>query len=158
ATPGRAELVDALLATCAELWRARDEHVADVRVRIDDYAAALIAAFVPRYVRHFRLFLPPLLVGSLCSVLMTSLYFIEPQRLIASLIFVWVAGIVSLVAMVYLSLDRDPVISAIGHTTANEVTFNWGLVRRGFSWILVPLASLLAAQYPEFAFRVSTFF
>ena len=87
---------------------------------------------------------------------MTALYFVQPQRLIASVTFVWVAAIVSAVALVYIRLDRDPVISAMGRTTAGEVTVNWALARRVLSWTALPLASLLAAQYPDFAFWLSS--
>ena len=155
-TPRRALLVDRLLTLSAELARARAAYSPTSQALIDDFTASILAVFIPRYVRHFRLFVLPILIGSLVSVFMPSLYFVQPQRLIASLIFVWVVAIVGVMFMVYLALDRDPVISAMAKSSANQVTVNWGLLRRAVVWGVVPLASLMTAQFPEFASQVST--
>jgi hypothetical protein len=154
----RADLVDKMLETSSELSRSASDHSPQVRALIDDYVASLVAVFLPRYVRHFRLFIPPLIGGSVLSALMTSLYIWQPQRLITSIIFVWVGGIVLAAFVVYVALDRDPVISAMGKREPDVVTWNWSLLQRVVAWGVFPLGSLLAAQYPEFAFWVSSVF
>jgi hypothetical protein len=154
----RAELADSLLDVSAQLSRSRVEHEPAMRDRIDDYVASLVAVFVTRYVRHFRLYVPPLIAGSVLSALLTSLYYIQPTRLISTVLFVWVAGIVLSVFAVYVSLDRDPVISAIGKREAGVVTWNWAMLQRVLTWGVLPLASLLAAQYPEVAGRIASLF
>src|SRR5882672_9161276 len=151
----RALLVRKLLSASSALSRSRDELPEALRPTIDDFVASVLAVFIPRYVRQFRLFMPPLVVGSVLAVLMTSLYFVQPQRLITSLIFVWVAAFVLTIFAVYVALDRDPVISAMGNTTAGAVSWNWALARRVVSWGLLPIVSLFAAQYPQFAFWIS---
>jgi hypothetical protein len=83
---------------------------------------------------------------------------VEPQRLIASVVFVWVAAFVLSVFLVYVALDRDAVISAIDKTTAGTVSWNWALAQRILAWGLFPMASLLAAQYPQFASWISALF
>ncbi len=151
-------VVDSLLdAACNANFRRRSEE-AQTRAAIDDLTASLLAVFVPRYVRHFRLYMPPLIIGSILSVAMTTLYFIQPERLITSLIFVWIAAIVLSAFVVYRDLDRDPVMSAIGKTTAGSVHFDMGFVTRTVSWGLLPLASLVAAQYPALGSFVSALF
>ncbi len=154
----RAELVSRLLDASAQAWADRDGFSEEVRRLADALAATLVAVFVPRYVRHFRLFVPPLIVGSVLGVLMTSVYFVQPQRLIASLIFVSVAAMVLAIFGIYIALDRDPVISAIAGTKAGVVTWDWALGRRIVVWGLFPMASLLAAQYPQFSSWISTLF
>jgi hypothetical protein len=152
-TADHGQLVDLLLDASAVLQRNKvSTSVAELR---QQYLAQLIAIFIPRYLRHFRLFVLPVLVGSMLGVLMTSLYFLQPQRLITSVIFVWVAGMVCGSFAVYTSLDRSPVISAIGKTTEGSVDFDWTLFTRLVSWGIVPLFSLLAAQYPDFGYWVS---
>ncbi len=150
-------VVDALLAASSKANRNRDGDETRTRA-IDDLTATLVAVFVPRYVRHFRLFMPLVIFGSILSVAMTSLYFIQPERLITSLIFVWVAAVVLAGFVIYTDLDRDPVLSAIGKTTAGSVHFDWGLVTRTLSWGLLPLASLVASQYPALGSLVSSLF
>ena len=151
----RADLVKRLLDASSKLAGTGADG-SQARAQCDDYTAALLAVFVPRYVRHFRVYIPPLIVGSVLAALMTSLYFIQPARLITSVIFVWVAGIVFSVFVVYVSLDRDPVIRAIGKRAGDSSSWNLALLRRVLTWGVFPLGSLLAAQYPDFAFRITS--
>jgi len=151
-------VADGLLDVSYKLSKIRPECDDSTRAAIDEFTACLLSVLVARYVRHFALSVPPLVLGSLLCVLMTSLYFVQPQRLITSLIFVWVAVVVLSMFMVYVSLDRDPVISGIGRTTAGSVTLNWALLQRIVSWGLLPIGSLVAAQYPGFTFWLSTLF
>jgi hypothetical protein len=153
----RVTLVTLLLNTSAKVTQSSAASDAE-RTSAQDFVSCLVAVFIPQYVRQFRLFAPPLVVGSVLATLMTSLYFVEPQRLITSVIFVWVAAIVLAIFFVYLALDRDPVMSAMSKTPAGTVSFSWGLVRRIVSWGLVPLGSLVASQYPGFATHVSSVF
>jgi len=37
----------------------------------------------------------------------------------------------------------------MGNRPADTVTWNWSLLRRVVAWGVFPLASLLAAQYPD---------
>ncbi len=151
-------VADGLLAAAGRASKDRKGANPKTRAAIDDLSATLLAVFVPRYVRHVRLFMPPLIVGIVLSVAMTSLYFIQPERLITSLIFVWVAAIVLSGFVVYADLDRDPVVSAIGKTTAGSVHLDWGFVTRTVSWGLLPLVSLVASQYPALGSVVSGLF
>jgi hypothetical protein len=151
----RARLAEQMLQTSSVLSRSTAAQSPAVRALIDEYIASLVAIFLPRYVRHFRLYFPPLIVGSILTTLMTSLYFVQPQSLIMSMISVWVTLVVLTLFIVYVSLDRDPIISAMGNRPANAVTWNWSLLRRVLAWGAFPLLSLLAAQYPDIGFWVS---
>ncbi len=152
------KIATALLRISCALSESRDALDGKTRELADEYTASLLAVFVPRYIRHFRLFMPPIVVGTVLSALMTSLYFVQPARLITSVIFVWVAAMVLTVFVVYIDLDRDVVISGIGHTTAGSVSFDWSFVFRIVSWGLIPLGSLLAAQDPVIGSLLSTLF
>ena len=151
-------VVDSLLdAACNANFRRRSEE-AQTRAAIDDLTASLLAVFVPRYVRHFRLYMPPLIIGSILSVAMTTLYFIQPERLITTSSSSGLRRLFFSAFVVYRDLDRDPVMSAIGKTTAGSVHFDMGFVTRTVSWGLLPLASLVAAQYPALGSFVSALF
>jgi hypothetical protein len=158
ATMTAEKIATALLATSCALSQGRASFDGKTKALADQYTASLLAVFVPRYVRHFRLFVPPIVVGAVLSALLTSLYFVQPARLITSLIFVWVAAIVLTVFVVYVDLDRDVVISGIGKTKAGSVSFDWPFVYRIVSWGLIPLGSLLAAQDPAIGSMLSTLF
>src|SRR5262249_17031633 len=134
--PGeRSRLVSLLIDTAFELNRREARQVAELRGPIDDFTPTPVAIFVPPYLQHFRVPFQERLFSSTCLVLMTSLYFVQPQRLIASIVFVWIVAIVSAAFVVYLSLDRDPVISAIAKTPAHKVSMSFALVRRSLAWV-----------------------
>jgi hypothetical protein len=152
---GDRELADVLLETSAEMAARRADAPNATRERIDDFAASLVHLFIPRYVRHFRLFVPPMILGCLCSVFLPSLYFVQPQRLIGSVAFFWVAVTVVVVLVSYVSLEVDPVLSAVGGSTAGKVSSPFALARRIVVWGAVPVASYLAVDHPEFPLWVS---
>ncbi len=152
---GPAVLVDKLLSVADGLTKARKGASSEGKELIDEYRARLLAIFVARYVRHLRLMVPVVIVGSVLAILMTSLYFVQPQRMISTICFLWVSAMVIGILAMYVGLARDLVISNIGQTTAGSVTPSFGLVVRGFGVVLVPLTSLVATKYPEFAFWVS---
>jgi hypothetical protein len=155
---GPAVLVDRLLTIADRLADLRKGALPEGKALIDEYQARLLAIFVARYVRHLRLMVPAVLVGSVLAVLMTSLYFVQPQQMISTICFLWVTAMVLGILAMYVALARDLVISNIGQTTAGSVTPSFGLVVRALGVGLVPLASLLATKYPEFAFWVSQAF
>jgi hypothetical protein len=119
---------------------------------IADFRACLVAMFVARYVRLLRHLAPPVVFGSTIAVLMTLLYFVQPQRLISSICFVWVAAMALGIVITYAALSRDAVISAIGRTTAGAVTPSFALVGRAVAVAAVPFAGLMASQYPDLAY------
>ena len=153
-----AELVSTLLYEAREVSVTRNRLQGAVLNAADDYRACLVAIFVSRYVRQLRLTIPPVLLGCVLGILMTSLYFVQPRHLIASVCFLWVSSIVISIIGIYLSLSRDSVISAIGGTEPGAVTLSWGLIARVAGVTVVPFASLVASQYPEFAFWITSIF
>jgi hypothetical protein len=155
--PDQRPIVDILLNASATLRRMEPDLDAAMLDLSRQYLAILIAIFIPRYLRHFRLYVVPVLAGSVLGVLMTSLYFVQPQRLLTTLIFLWVAGMVISTFGVYAALDRSAVISAIGNTTAGSIELDWTFFIRVITWGIVPLLSLLAARYPGFSYDVSLF-
>jgi len=156
ATTEHGEVVSELLEASAKLRdhakAFRDEELTELG---HEYLALLVAIFVPRYLRHFRLYLPPVLIGSALSVMMSSLYFVQPQRLITTVVFFWVASMVLVSFLIYVSFDRSAVISAIGNTKEGSVELDWTLWSRVATWGVVPLLGLLSAQNPSFSSWVS---
>ncbi len=153
--PTRCTLVNDLLAASAAATACRDHATEEIRKRTDQLAASLIDLFIPRYVRHLRLFVPPMVLGCLCCVFLASLYFVQPQRLIATVTLFWVAGTVVLLVVSYVSLDLHPVLSAITGSASGKVSSKLTLARKIAVWSVVPVAGYLAADHPEFPLWVS---
>jgi hypothetical protein len=112
--------------------------------------AALVALHLERYVRHFRYFALALVSTAVLFVPLTAFYAFQPQSLLLSLGLVATTVTVGTVLGMYFALDRDAVLSAIASTTAGELTVNSALVTRVVGWGVIPMASVIAAQYPEF--------
>jgi len=141
----RALLVRKLLSASSALSRSRDELPEALRPTIDDFVASVLAVFIPRYVRQFRLFMPPLVVGSVLAVLMTSSLLRtataphhEPHLRLGG-------GLRSHDLRCLRGLDRDPVISAMAtRPPARELEL--GPRETGCVVGLLPIVSLFAAQ------------
>ncbi len=149
------ELVRLLLATSATATADRRNQQAKGRERTDELAASLIDVFIPRYVRHFRLFIPPMVFGCLCSIFIASLYFVQPQRLISTIALFSVAVTVAVAFLWYLALYLDPVISAVAGSKSGKLTSRLALARTFLLWSAIPVAGYLAVEHPEFPLWVS---
>ena len=112
--------------------------------------AALVVSSIERHARHFRYFAGALVITAVLFVPLTALYAFQPQRLLLTLGLVATTAVVGTVLGMYFALDKDPVLSTIASTTPGEVTWNGALVTRVLAWGVLPMASVIAAQYPEF--------
>jgi hypothetical protein len=148
--------VDELLGEANRVSNQTQFHLPEGPALADKFRACLTAILVGRYVREMRSLIPPVVLGCTLGILMTSLYFVQPRHLIATACFMWVTVIVLAIIAIYGLLARDPLLSAIGKTDAGEVNLNWGLATRVGAVTIVPLAGLIASQYPEFAFWVTS--
>jgi len=115
----------------------------------EDALATATTLFLRHYMRPFRILTTVVLVGGLWMLLMVSTYAIDSRRL--SMTFLWVGVLASAATglWMFVQFDRDELLSRIGRTTAGEVTFNGGLVRRVFTWGVLPILSVAAVQYPS---------
>jgi hypothetical protein len=151
-----AALVDRLLGEANALAKDRATQSVRARTLADDYRAHLVAIFVGRYVNQMRSLIAPVVVGCALTILMTSLYFVQPRHLIATACFVWITAIVLVIIAIYMALARDAVLSSIANTEAGSVNLTWGLASRVGAVTVVPLVGFIASQFPEFAFWVTS--
>lgn len=124
----------------------------------EQFVASLVARTVGRTLRYFRHFATSLVASVLLLVLMISLYAFEPRRLLVTIVFVLTLVLAGTAVGTLISFERDPVLSAISNTTPGRVNLSKGLVGRIFTWGVVPLLAVFAAQYPEAARSVLSAF
>jgi hypothetical protein len=149
-------LVQKLLNTGATMSGERKDLDSEVCAAIDDYLAALVAVFIPRYVRQLRSMLPPLLLGSVIAVMLSSLYLFQPQRLVSSVISLWVVVIVMAAFVAHSSLAHIPIMRQMQSSKSSPLAINTALFWRLAAWGLVPIASIVATKYPEFGLWVAS--
>jgi hypothetical protein len=150
-----ATVVESLLTKSSELAQRRGNFSRDEQTAIDDFLAALVAVFIPRYLRHIRILLPTLILGGAVSVMLTSLYLVQPQRLISSVVSLWIVVVVAVTVMAHSSLERLAVIRRMTHASPRSFIPVWA--GRLVVWGLVPLLSVVATKYPEFGLWVTKF-
>jgi hypothetical protein len=135
--------------TEGELWAQAAEEFVAIRLTV--------------YIRYVFLQMKNLLTFSLAAFILAlaavSAYPFQPNRPFMAM--VWVIGTLSIaaVAVVLVSIDRDRLLSYIGKTPAGEVTLNHEFITTLTLYVIVPLLTLLATQFPgigEFIFSVFT--
>jgi hypothetical protein len=113
--------------------------------------ATVVTLLVHRHVRQFRYFLYVTTGCALLLVLAVSSYPFEPYRLLLTFIWVVMLSVVGACLWVFVQLDRNTLMSHISGTTPQSVTLNGAFALRVVAWTIVPLLSVAAAQYPDFA-------
>jgi len=115
------------------------------------FVATVVTLLVHRHVRQFRYFLYVTTGCALLLVLAVSSYPFEPYRLLLTFIWVVMLSVVGACLWVFVQLDRNTLMSHISGTTPQSVTLNGAFALRVVAWTIVPLLSVAAAQYPDFA-------
>jgi hypothetical protein len=115
------------------------------------FVATVVTLIVHSHVRQFRHFVAVTTLCSLLLLLAVCSYPFEPHRLMLTLIWVVVLSVAGAGLWIFIQMDRNTLISHVSGTSPDEVTFDGSLLLRVFAWTVVPLLSVAAAQYPEFA-------
>lgn len=118
---------------------------------LERYVATVIALVIGRYVRQYKHFV---YVTTSCTALLmcaVASYAFEPQRVLMTCIWLLMAAVVSFTVIVYIGLDRNTLLSHISGSRPNKVTLSGAVLLRAGVWVLLPVLSVIAAQYPEFA-------
>ena len=65
--------------------------------------------------------------------------------------FSWACILASIAASlrVFIQIDRNEIISYITGTRANRINWDLAFVSKLLLWVVIPLLSLFAAQFPE---------
>jgi hypothetical protein len=93
---------------------------------------------------------------ALMVLLYATVYFDQSHCFLG---LIWVDAVIAMCAVmgVFVWMDRDVVISTIRHTTAGEVNWDWDLMTKVAVYVLVPLATLFATQFPNVGAGLLTF-
>jgi len=115
------------------------------------FVATVVTLLLYRHVRQFRYFLWVTTSCTLLLLLALVSYPFEPYRLILTYAWVVTGSVVGVCLWVFISMDRNTLMSHIAGTSPDQVTFNTAFWLRVFAWGVVPLLSVAAAQYPGVA-------
>ena len=117
----------------------------------ESFVATVVTLLVHRHVRQFRYFLYVLTACALLLLTTVTTYPFEPYRLLLTFTWVVLGSVVAVCLWVYVELERNTLLSHTAGTTPNNVTVDAAFVLRVLTWGIVPLLTIAATQYPEFA-------
>jgi hypothetical protein len=118
--------------------------------RAETYVATVVAVLVLRHVRQFKYFLYTTTGCALMLLAAVASYPFEPHRALMLCMWLLIGAVVASSLWIYVQLDIDPLLSHLAGdvSSAGKVTWNSALAQRVVIWFLLPIVSLLAAQYP----------
>ena len=125
----------------------------------EEFLAIRIWAFIRYVFLQMKNLLSFALGGFIFALAAMASYPFHPRRTFMAL--VWILGILGIAAIgtVLVSIDRDRVLNAIGKTTSGQTTFNREFITTMTVYVVVPLLTLLATQFPaigDFIYSVFT--
>lgn len=160
-------LLRLMIVTAIELVRARAQPWpcgarADAAAAPPDpitrIVASVVALLVQRHVQQFRYFLYASTGSVLLLLLAISGYAFQPRRVLMSCIWSLTTGVVLVGLTVFVQLARAPLLNHLAGRPGGSGKLDWNreLVARIIVFVMVPLLSLLAAQYPDVAAQLGT--
>jgi hypothetical protein len=123
------------------------------------FVATVVTLLIHRHVRQFRYFVQVTTACSLLLLLAVANYPFEPYRLLLTIMWIVMGTVVGSGLWIFFQLDRNTLISHISGSDPQALTVDGALFLRVFAWVIVPLLSVAAAQYPDVAdslFKVLT--
>jgi hypothetical protein len=115
----------------------------------EEFIAGLLVCILREILRHFRHFFAILSGGSLLLVLTISVYAFEPKRFLLSIVLTTMLAFVVGGTFVYVSLDRDELLSRLSQGEPGKLGVNVPFLRWAFTWGVLPVTSALALRYPQ---------
>jgi hypothetical protein len=115
------------------------------------FVAAVLTLLLNRHVRQFKYFI---YTSTGCGILVlaaTVSYPFEPHRLFLSSVWVMMGAVVLASLGLFVTLDRDELMSRISHSDPGKITDSGSLAKRVLIWAVAPLVAVAAAQYPQLA-------
>jgi hypothetical protein len=129
----------------------------DARVAAAEEFVAALVTFVLREALHCcRTYFAVLSGGSLLLGLTVASYVFQPQAALMSIVLSILLVLVVVGVIVYVSLDRDEVLSRLSGSDPGKLGVNFAAVRWAFTWAVIPLASAVMLRYPNIWGRVSS--
>lgn len=133
------------------LFAAATEKLAQYNAlpEVEEFFAVRIVAFLRPVVAHMRNCLTAALLASLALLFAVRCYAFEPQWFVS--VGIWVAlGIGVVVTLwVFVQMDRNASLSAIGGTDPGKVSFDRHFLVNVLTYGVIPLAGIAVTQFPQ---------
>ncbi len=124
----------------------------------EEFVAMRLSSYTHYVFLQMRNLLITVVLQFLLIVAAISSYPFEPRHPVMALIWVVAVACITLVAWAFIGMNRDRILSYIGKTTPGEVTMSFEFLSSMTIYVIVPLLTLLATQFPGFGDLVFSVF
>jgi hypothetical protein len=111
--------------------------------------ALWIAAYLRQAVQQMRYFLMSATVSGTLVALAAATYGFQPKRFTMLVVWGVMAAVSAVTVTIFVQMDRDETLSAIGNTKAGEVTYDWHFFSNLLTYGVVPALGLVTSQFPS---------
>jgi len=116
---------------------------------VEDFLAVRLVAYIRHAFLHLHYCLNQSLATALLVLLAVRVYAFEPKQFFSMCLWAFMIPAIFLTLWVFLEMDRNASLSAIGNTTPGKVTFNRDFFTNFFSYGLIPLFGILVSLFPD---------
>jgi hypothetical protein len=145
----RQELQARLAASVQTLERARPRLPSgDVSTEIDRFVALRVVSWIRYVFAHLRFSLISAMACSLFVLVGVSAYAFQPKRYVSFGLWVFLLAGSLLALRVFVRMDRNTVLSAIGGTEAGKVSFDRTFFSNLLTYGGIPVLGVVLTQFP----------
>jgi hypothetical protein len=116
---------------------------------IESYFAVRIVSYVRHCFLHMRSCLIAALVCGVCTLVAVSTYAFEPKQFVSLVLWLLLAGTVGVTIWIFMKMDRNEALSAIGGSEPGRVNFDRVFILNVLTYGVIPLLSIVATQFPD---------
>jgi hypothetical protein len=116
---------------------------------VDDFYAARLIAYLRQIFNQLRYFVVGAFGTGLAAVVAVVTFAFEPRQLLMLSLATIVLGVSAATATVFVQMERNVTLSAIGGTEAGKVSLDWLFVSKILTYVLLPALTLTAGQFPS---------
>jgi hypothetical protein len=122
----------------------------------EDFLTSRVAAFLSHIVPQLQNLIVFVTSGLLLMLLAVNCYPFQPHQLLLLFNTAVVCGSVAVTFIVFVQMERETILSVLSDTDPGRVNWNREFISRLVVYIVLPLVSLLSAQFPEVAQQLYT--
>ncbi len=115
---------------------------------VEQFLAIRVVSYLRYVFAHLRNYLLNAMLCGLILLVGVSLYAFEPKQFLSFGIWIELLACTLITIWIFVQMDRNAALSAIGTTDAGQVTFDRTFFRNVFTYGAVPLISVVVTQFP----------
>jgi hypothetical protein len=115
----------------------------------EDFLTSRVAAFLSHVVPQLQNLVVFVTVGLLLVLFATTSYPFQPRQLLLLFNTATILVVVSATLIVFVQMERDTVLSVLSESEPGQITWNRDFVLRIIVYVVLPILSVLGAQFPE---------